>query len=87
MNAHAGFTIAYIEAQWHTDILAPGKQAFARRMKAKGIDEDRIHFFTVPGGKRAGRRLHAAIAEPRSARQPSRRDAHMNLRNEHESRH
>ncbi|SAK83266.1 6,7-dimethyl-8-ribityllumazine synthase [Caballeronia calidae] len=49
MNAHAGFTIAYIEAQWHSDILAPGKQAFARRMKAKGIDEDRIHFFTVPG--------------------------------------
>ncbi|SAK85779.1 6,7-dimethyl-8-ribityllumazine synthase [Caballeronia hypogeia] len=49
MNGHSGFEIAYVEAQWHSDILASGKEAFARRMQAKGMDESRIHYFTVPG--------------------------------------
>ena len=41
--------IAYVEASWHADILAAGKDAFAQRMLEKGIDANRIHYFTVPG--------------------------------------
>jgi len=54
MNRHSedcesGFKIAYVEAGWHQDILAPGREAFARRMQSKGLDGSRIHYFTVPG--------------------------------------
>ena len=54
MNRHpedfmSGFKIAYVEAGWHANILASGKEAFVHRMQSKGIEESRIHCFTVPG--------------------------------------
>lgn len=41
--------LAYVEAGWHSDILAPGKEAFAQRMREHGMSDNRIHYFSVPG--------------------------------------
>ena len=41
--------IAYIQASWHTDITDNCKAAFLEELKQRGVDEDDIRFYSVPG--------------------------------------
>jgi 6,7-dimethyl-8-ribityllumazine synthase len=41
--------IAYIEAQWHNEIVSQARTAFIEEMSANGIEADAIEVYEVPG--------------------------------------
>ncbi len=41
--------VAYIQAQWHTDITDPCKAAFAERIQQLGGAAGDVEYFTAPG--------------------------------------
>lgn len=41
--------IAYIQAQWHSDITNSCKRSFVAKIQAKGFEKSNIDFFEVPG--------------------------------------
>jgi 6,7-dimethyl-8-ribityllumazine synthase len=41
--------IAFIEARWHADIVDQGRNAFVAALCARGMNEDEIDLYDVPG--------------------------------------
>src|SRR5262245_37282507 len=41
--------IAFIQSNWHPEIVAQGRNSFLDAMEKKGIGRDKIDVFTVPG--------------------------------------
>ena len=41
--------IAFIEARWHADIVDQGRKAFVAHICARGMTEDSVDVFDVPG--------------------------------------
>ncbi len=41
--------IAFVEAQWHSDIVHQARDAFLAEMQRQGVTRDRIDIFDVPG--------------------------------------
>jgi 6,7-dimethyl-8-ribityllumazine synthase len=41
--------IAFIEARWHADIVDQGRKAFVAHICARGMTEDAVDVFDVPG--------------------------------------
>jgi 6,7-dimethyl-8-ribityllumazine synthase len=48
-NMPRGNRIAFIQAQWHSDIVHQARDAFLDEMKRRGVPPDSIDFFDVPG--------------------------------------
>ena len=48
-NASRGERIAFVEAQWHSDIVHQARDAFLAEMKRLGVPVDTIDVFDVPG--------------------------------------
>jgi 6,7-dimethyl-8-ribityllumazine synthase len=48
-NASRGERIAFVEAQWHSDIVHQARDAFLEEMARLGVARERIDIFDVPG--------------------------------------
>jgi len=48
-DAPRGQRIAFVEAQWHSDIVHQARDAFLEEMERLGVPRDRIDVFDVPG--------------------------------------
>ncbi len=48
-GARRGERIAFVEAQWHADIVHQAREAFLEEMARHGIAREQIDVFTVPG--------------------------------------
>ncbi|MDM0013737.1 6,7-dimethyl-8-ribityllumazine synthase [Variovorax sp. J22P168] len=48
-DAARGRRIAFVQAQWHSDIVHQARDAFLAEMKRQGIPLDTIDVFDVPG--------------------------------------
>jgi 6,7-dimethyl-8-ribityllumazine synthase len=44
-----GQRIAFVQAQWHADIVEQARDAFLAEMERQGVPPDRIDVFDVPG--------------------------------------
>lgn len=41
--------IAFVQANWHADIVGEGRKSFITEMKKAGVSSDKIEIFDVPG--------------------------------------
>ena len=41
--------IAFIQANWHDDIVGEGRKSFIKEMEKSGVSSDKIEVFDVPG--------------------------------------
>ena len=41
--------IAFVQANWHADIVGEGRKSFIAEMKKAGVSSDKIEIFDVPG--------------------------------------
>ena len=48
-DAPRGNRIAFVEAQWHSDIVHQARDAFLAEMERQGVPADTIDVFDVPG--------------------------------------
>ncbi|MBB3178850.1 6,7-dimethyl-8-ribityllumazine synthase [Variovorax sp. Sphag1AA] len=48
-DAPRGRRIAFVQAQWHSDIVHQARDAFLAEMKRQGVPLDTIDIFDVPG--------------------------------------
>ncbi len=48
-DASSGLRIAFVEAQWHSDIVHQARDAFLEEMARHGFARDRIDIVDVPG--------------------------------------
>jgi 6,7-dimethyl-8-ribityllumazine synthase len=48
-NSSRGERIAFVEAQWHSDIVHQARDAFLEEMARLGVARERIDIFDVPG--------------------------------------
>ena len=48
-DAPRGRRIAFVQAQWHSDIVEQARDAFLAEMKRQGVPLDTIDVFDVPG--------------------------------------
>jgi len=48
-DAPRGRRIAFVQAQWHSDIVLQARDAFLAEMKRQGVPLDTIDVFDVPG--------------------------------------
>lgn len=53
MTIHSNFAnerVAFIQSNWHTDIIEQGRKTFIEDMKRAGFPESNIDIYDVPGG-------------------------------------
>ncbi|RST55728.1 6,7-dimethyl-8-ribityllumazine synthase [Variovorax sp. MHTC-1] len=48
-EASRGRRIAFVQAQWHSDIVHQARDAFLEEMQRRGVPQDGIDIFDVPG--------------------------------------
>jgi 6,7-dimethyl-8-ribityllumazine synthase len=48
-EAPRGARIAFVQAQWHSDIVHQARDAFLEEMQRQGVPQDSIDIFDVPG--------------------------------------
>jgi len=48
-EAPRGQRIAFVQAQWHSDIVHQARDAFLEEMQRQGVPQDSIDIFDVPG--------------------------------------
>jgi 6,7-dimethyl-8-ribityllumazine synthase len=48
-EAPRGRRIAFVQAQWHSDIVHQARDAFLEEMQRQGVPQDGIDIFDVPG--------------------------------------
>jgi 6,7-dimethyl-8-ribityllumazine synthase len=48
-EASRGRRIAFVQAQWHSDIVHQARDAFLEEMQRQGVPQDSIDIFDVPG--------------------------------------
>ena len=48
-NKSMGGRIAFIQANWHSEIVGQARQAFVEELGRKGISSDKVDIFDVPG--------------------------------------
>ncbi|CAN7525016.1 6,7-dimethyl-8-ribityllumazine synthase [Variovorax sp. LjRoot290] len=48
-EAPRGRRIAFVQAQWHSDIVHQARDAFLEEMQRQGVPQDSIDIFDVPG--------------------------------------
>ena len=48
-EASRGRRIAFVQAQWHSDIVHQARDAFLEEMQRQGVPQDGIDIFDVPG--------------------------------------
>ncbi len=48
-EAPRGLRIAFVQAQWHSDIVHQARDAFLEEMQRQGVPRDSIDIFDVPG--------------------------------------
>lgn len=49
MSTESPKRIAFVQASWHKDIVDQARAGFVAEIGEKGVDEDRIEVFEVPG--------------------------------------
>ena len=73
-DAPRGRRIAFVQAQWHSDIVHQARDAFLDEMQRQGVPRDTIDVIDVPGAfeiplhRQAARQLRAATPPSSAAR-------------------